>query len=200
MPCAARPTGGERASVEATAVGCRSVDSDEALMRRVQSGEAPALTELFTRYRSRLYGFLVRRVGDPVADDLFQETWLRVVRARDRFDPDRRFSTWLFQIANNLCRDSGRRRAVKGKAEDAMREAGHESARRTPALDLRLDVRRRITELPERLREVLVLRYWEQMTETEIADVVGIPAGTVKSRLHAAIRNLRGREEAGDAE
>jgi RNA polymerase sigma-70 factor (ECF subfamily) len=176
------------------------VDSDEALMRRLQAGETPALGELFSRYRSRLYGFLVRRVGDSNADDLFQETWLRVVRGKERFDPDRRFSTWLFQIANNLCRDSGRRRAVKGKAEDAMREAGRADPRaREPSLDLRLHVRRRIAELPERLQEVLLLRYFEQMTEGEIAEVVGIPTGTVKSRLHAAIHGLRGREAVDDA-
>jgi RNA polymerase sigma-70 factor (ECF subfamily) len=171
------------------------VESDEALMRRVQSGETPAFTELFTRYRSRLYGFLVRRVGEPAADDLFQETWLRVVRARERFDPGRRFSTWLFQIANNLCRDSGRRRAAKGRAEDTMHDASRSDPRlRTPALELRLDVQRRMAGLPARLQEVLVLRYFEQMTESEIAEVVGIPAGTVKSRLHAAIHTLRGRE------
>ena len=198
---AARPADGERAVGETAAVGCRGVDSDEALMRRVQCGETPAFTELFTRYRSRLYGFLVRRVGDSAADDLFQETWLRVVRARERFDPGRRFSTWLFQIANNLCRDRGRRRAVKGKAEDAMREAGRSDPRaRAPSPDVSLDVRRRIAELPERLQEVLLLRYFEQMTETEIAEAVGIPTGTVKSRLHAAIRSLRGRDEVGDGE
>jgi len=164
-------------------------------MRRVQSGETPAFTELFNRYRSRLYAFLARRVGDAVADDLFQETWLRVVRARESFDPSRRFSTWLFQIANNLCRDSGRRRAAKGRAEDAVHEAGRGDPRlRTPAPELRLDVERRLAGLPERLQEVLVLRYYEQMTESEIAEVVGIPAGTVKSRLHAAIHTLRGRE------
>jgi RNA polymerase sigma-70 factor (ECF subfamily) len=164
-------------------------------MRRVQSGETPAFTELFSRYRSRLHRFLARRVGDAAADDLFQETWLRVVRARDRFDPARRFSTWLFQIANNLCRDSGRRRTVKGRAEDAVREAGRADPRpRTPAPDLRIDVARRLAALPDRLSEVLVLRYFEQMTEGEIAEVVGIPPGTVKSRLHAAIHTLRGRE------
>ena len=148
------------------------MDSDEALMSRVRHGDTPALTELFTRYRSRLYVFLARRVGDAAADDLFQETWLRVVRARDRFDPGRRFSTWLFQIATNLCRDSGRRRAVKGKAEDAMRDAERgDPMRKAPSPDLRLDVQRRLAELPERLQEVLLLRYFEQMTETEIAEV-----------------------------
>ena len=79
-------------------------------MVRVQAGEEGALVALMDRYKGPLYGFLSRRVEDSIVDDLFQESWLRVVRARDRFDPRRRFSTWIFQIANNLCRDRGRRR------------------------------------------------------------------------------------------
>ena len=85
-------------------------------MVRVQAGDEGALAALMDRYKGPLYGFLNRRVGDAAADDLFQESWLRVVRARDRFDPRRRFSTWIFQIANNLCRDRGRRRAAANPA------------------------------------------------------------------------------------
>jgi RNA polymerase sigma-70 factor (ECF subfamily) len=174
------------------------VDSDEALMARVQAGEESALAELFGRYRSRLYGFLVRRVGHGAADDLFQDTWLRVVRSKEKFDPERRFSTWLFQIANNLCRDRGRRRSVRRRAqEEMMAQRGQRT--QAPTVDLRLDVRRRMAGLPERLREVLLLRYFHGMTEREIAEVVGIPAGTVKSRLHTAVHALRGQEATGDA-
>jgi RNA polymerase sigma-70 factor (ECF subfamily) len=175
------------------------MESDERLMARLARGDESALAPLVERFRGPLYGFLARRAGEADADDLFQETWIRVVRSRERFDPGRRFSTWLFQIANNLCRDRGRRRAVKERAEDAMREAGGDPRGREPSLDLRLHVRRRIAELPERLQEVLLLRYFEQMTESEIAEVVGIPTGTVKSRLHAAIHGLRGREAVDDA-
>jgi len=164
-------------------------------MTRVQAGDEAALGELLGRWRSRLYAFLWRRAGDA-ADDLFQETWLRVVRAAERFDPQRRFSTWLFQIANNLCRDRARRGAVAEAHRDAMREEMLHDPRRleAPALDLRLDMHRRIHALPERLREVLLLRYYHQLSEAEIADVVGIPRGTVKSRLHHAVRALRGQE------
>ncbi|MEN8183545.1 MAG: sigma-70 family RNA polymerase sigma factor [Myxococcota bacterium] len=178
------------------------MDSDEALMQRVQRGDEAAFEALFHRYRSRLYGFLLRRVGEAPADDLFQETWLRVVRYRDRFDPRRRFSTWLFQIANNLARDLGRRSAVRSRARGELilqAERGEPDARRVgESLDQRLDVRRRVDSLPERLREVLLLRYYHQMAERDIARIVGIPPGTVKSRLHTAIRRLR-EEETEDA-
>jgi RNA polymerase sigma-70 factor (ECF subfamily) len=163
-------------------------------MARVQRGDEPALNELLERWRPRLFGFLVRRVGDVAAEDLFQETWLRVVRSRDRYDPKRRFSTWLFQIANNLCRDRGRRRKVEEGYKETVREQVQHDAGRleAPPLDLRMDVHRRLAALPERLREVLILRYYHQLPEADIAEVVGIPRGTVKSRLHSAVRTLRG--------
>lgn len=171
-------------------------------MVRLQTGDESALAALMDRYKGPLYGFLNRRVEGSAADDLFQESWLRVVRARDRFDPRRRFSTWIFQIANNLCRDRGRRRAVEIRHLDELARSRRDAPVRAPRLpvELRLDMRRRLEALPERLREVLVLRYYQQLPERDIAEILGIPRGTVKSRLHAAVKALRaqeGNDEAG---
>lgn len=177
---------------------------DEALMQRVQRGDEAALGQLLERYRHRLFGFLVRRVDPTTADDVFQETWLRVVRYRDRFDPSRRFSTWLFQIANNLCRDRARRRGSEERAMESVRETqqvARELGRSpgAPSLDTRLDLQRRLAVLPNRLREVVLLRYLHALPEADVAEIVGIPRGTVKSRLHAAIRALRAAVETDDA-
>ncbi len=168
-------------------------------MAAVRRGDEEALGILLDRYRSRLFGFLIRRIGDPsAAEDLFQETWLRVVRARERFDPARRFSTWLFHIANNLCRDRARRRAVAGRyAESMLEQTRNDPGRRSaPPLDERLDMQRRLAALPDHLREVLLLRYYHQLGEREIAEAVGVPPGTVKSRLHSAVKALRRQMEA----
>ncbi len=171
-------------------------------MERVQRGEVRAFDLLFERFRARLFGFLYRRCGDgPVAEDLLQETWLRVVRSRDRYDPQRRFSTWLFQIANNLCRDRGRRLAVerRGKREltDAMLV---EAPTGNPhPVDSRLDMPGLLGRLSDRQREVVVLRYFHDHSERDIARIVGIPPGTVKSRLHQAIRVMR-EQKAADAD
>jgi len=174
----------------------RAVATDEELMVQLQAGDEGALAVLIDRWRGPLYGFLHRRVAAAATDDLFQETWLRVVRARRRFDPSRRFSTWMFQIANNLCRDRGRRAASWQRAREVLARGADEAvAPREAPLELRLDVRRRVAALPERLREVLVLRYFAGLAEPEIAEVAGIPRGTVKSRLHAAVRALRAQEE-----
>lgn len=168
--------------------------SDEDLMVQVQAGNDAALTALMDRYKGPLFGFLVRRVEPSAADDLFQESWIRVVKARNRFDPRRRFSTWLFQIANNLCRDRGRRLAVRRRHRDAVQqEARSEPLPRSlpPASLERVDMQRRLAELPDPQREILVLRYYQDLSEREIAEVLGIPGGTVKSRMHSAVRALR---------
>jgi RNA polymerase sigma-70 factor (ECF subfamily) len=168
------------------------VGSDEDLMVRVQAGDPQALAALIDRWRGPLYAFLWRRAGDG-ADDLFQESWIRVSRARDRFDRSRRFSTWLFQIANNLCRDRWRRLDARRRALDAwqaeLEVSGDAQGAPPEAPDARLA--RMLERLPERQREVLVLRYWHDLGEAEVADILGIPRGTVKSRLHAAARAAR---------
>ena len=165
-------------------------------MVRVQAGDEGALAALMDRYQGPLYGFLNRRVGDAAADDLFQESWLRVVRARHRFDPRRRFSTWIFQIANNLCRDRGRRRAVETRYLEGLARSQPSGAERAaaPPAELQLEMRQRLDALPERLREVLVLRYYQQLPERDIAEILAVPRGTVKSRLHAAVKALRAQE------
>jgi RNA polymerase sigma-70 factor (ECF subfamily) len=174
------------------AIPSRAVVSDEALMARLQSGDERALEALMQRHQSALYGFLTRRVGSH-ADDVFQETWIRVVRARERFDTERRFSAWLYRIANNLCRDRYRRadamrRAVESfRVEDETLREEHAE----PGLDASDGMRERVLALPDRLREVLVLRYYQDLSEEEMAHVLGVPRGTIKSRLHAAVKALR---------
>lgn len=166
-------------------------------MIRVRQGDDTALGLLLDRYRTPLYGFLWRRSDPTSAEDLFQETWLRVVRARDRFDSNRRFSTWLYQIANNLCRDRYRRRAVEQRAlasERARLESREPAGENEARAGMAIDAERRLRALPDRLREVLVLRYYQDLGEAEIAQALRIPRGTVKSRLHAALRALRAGE------
>ena len=167
----------------------------------VQAGDPQALAALIDRWRAPLYAFLWRRVGDG-ADDLFQESWIRVSRARDRFDRSRRFSTWLFQIANNLCRDRWRRLDARRRAHDALRDeaqARGQDRAAAPELPGEHRLERQLERLPERLREVLVLRYYQDLGEAEIAEILDIPRGTVKSRLHAAVRAARALLEKEDA-
>lgn len=157
--------------------------TDEELVGRVAAGDEPALATLLARYERPLSRFLHRHTGGREVDDLFQESWLRVVRHAERFDPSQRFSTWLFQIAVNLCRDWFRRQ------QPIAEEAAEVAAAPIP-IEERLDAEKLLMLLPEPQREVLILRYFHDLSEEEIARIVDCPKGTVKSRLHNALARL----------
>jgi RNA polymerase sigma-70 factor (ECF subfamily) len=181
--------------------------TDEDLVARVAAGDPDALETLVDRWRARLYAFCHRNLGVlgvPAAevDDVVQETWLRVVRAAARFDPERRFPVWLFSIAVNLCRDARRRRRMEVGTEDdaaateAILDEPHaahvpEAFRRLRERDRQRAVEAMLARLPDAMREVVVLRFYEDLDLAEIAEATGLPVGTVKSRLFYAIRRVR---------
>jgi len=160
-------------------------------MLAVATGDPSALQELCGRYERPLYGFLHRAADGRETDDLYQETWLRVVRAARQFDPARRFSTWLFQIALNLARDLHRRALPEPMSPEAVEAAGGaERARPHDAVEAALDLRRLLGALPAAQREVVLLRVLQDVSEEEAAEILGCPRGTVKSRLHHALERL----------
>jgi RNA polymerase sigma-70 factor (ECF subfamily) len=170
------------------------VESDP--VARLRNGDIDSLTELIPIYQNRLYRYLVRLVSDPtVADDLFQETWLRVSNNIRRYDPNRSFDHWLFSIAHNLAIDHLRRWKPEALVEATAPDRNTFAA----ALDRLLDSERgaalsnAITELPAVYREVIALRFEEDMKLDEIARVTGAPLPTVKTRLQRALQNLRKR-------
>jgi RNA polymerase sigma-70 factor (ECF subfamily) len=161
------------------------MESDEELMRAVARGDERALGLLVERHAPKLHAYLTRLTGQPAdADDLMQETWVRVARGAGEFDAGRRFRPWAYGIATNLARDLWRRARVR--ARPLPPPPTHK-----PDPELRLDLARRVAGLPKPLREVVTLRYFAGLGEAEMAEALGIPPGTVKSRLHRAVRELR---------
>src|SRR5881296_3164304 len=142
--------------------------TDEELIAAVASGDGRRLEELCRRWERPLYQLIARHTGGRDVEDLYQETWLRVVRAARRFDPGRRFSTWLFQIAVNLCRDWHRRAPPETAALPNDATAPADLAR----AEARLDSTRLLALLPEPQREVLILRYYHDLTEEEVARIL----------------------------
>jgi RNA polymerase sigma-70 factor (ECF subfamily) len=163
------------------------MERDEALVGRLARGDEAALAELLRRWERPLSAFLYRHTGGRDVDDLYQETWIRVVRHAGRFDRGKRFSTWLFQIAVNLCRDWHRRRGPESFAKEGGEAGSLASIARTEAS---VDAARLLALLPEAQREVVVLRYYHDLGEAEVADILGCPRGTVKSRMHNALAKL----------
>ncbi|MFP4623538.1 MAG: sigma-70 family RNA polymerase sigma factor [Gemmatimonadota bacterium] len=174
---------------------------DPELAAATLAGEARAFTVLADRYHARLLNFIHRMIGDRErAEDLVQETFVRVHRHLARYDQNRKFSTWAYTIAGNLAKNELRNRSrnplvlfqtIKKNWEADHRPLEWEDSRYRPddlfrKRDLRERVEQVVAELPEHHRVVFVLRELEGKTYEEISEITGVNLGTVKSRLNRA--------------
>jgi RNA polymerase sigma-70 factor (ECF subfamily) len=156
--------------------------SDEALMLEFQGGSREAFEELFARYRDPLYGFFRRRLESKErADDLMQETFLAVIRAASRYQPRALFRTYLYGIALKLLAVERRR----GQRADPTPDTAESS------LENSLWVRQALDQLDPQEREILMLREYEQLSYSEISDLLRLPVNTVRSRLFRARMALK---------
>lgn len=188
--------------IGAAAISLEVLVGRDAEVERLRRGDLDALAVLVQRYQHRLYRYLLRLVRQPAeAEDLFQQTWLRVAGQIRRFDPRRNFDAWLFTLARNLAIDQLRR--LKPDSLDEWDEREFEltpAALRdsdAPAIDALIARERSefvavaVEKLPVIYREVLALRFEEEMKLEEIAEVLDAPLSTVKSRLRRGLENLR---------
>ncbi len=181
-------------------------DSDESLMLRYQKGDARAFEVLVQRHRRPIFNFVLRYVRDTVAaEDVTQDTFLRVVRSADHYVREAKFTTWLFTIARNLCVDASRRAKHRNMASlDAPIDSESGTAKiefvasEGPAVDrqaiggeLKQRMQLAIAELPEEQREIFLLREVGDLQFNEIAEIIGVPENTVKSRMRYALEKLR---------
>ena len=170
--------------------------SDEALMLEFQAGSRAAFEELFARYRKLLYGFFGRRLNNPErAEDLAQETFLAVIRAVSRYEPRASVRTYLYGIALKLLAAERRRVFRNSEWSSAIGQGTTESdTDRNP--DSVLRVRQAMEKLDASDREILMLREYEQLSYSDIAEVLRIPVNTVRSRLFRSRLALKGYLEA----
>lgn len=175
--------------------------SERALVERARAGDRDAFGELVRRYMRRAYYAALGLVGSHEdALDLSQEAFARAFRARASLDPERPFYAYLYQIVRRLCfnytrdRRSRRTRLQEAtpwlEAQAGARAAANDPGRATERSEICALVQAAIERLPEREREVLVLKEFEGLRYREIAELLGIPIGTVMSRLYAARRSL----------
>ncbi len=177
--------------------------TDEEVFERFLDGDLDAYRTLIERYHDDLIRFLTRLVGDRVAaDDIFQETFLQVHQSAHTFDTSRRFRPWLFTVAANKGRDWLRKRN-RQRAVDLSAPIGGPDGTTSFVDLLEVDVPRpgeamdagerdaqvqqALQRLQPALREVLLLAYFQRLSYQQIADDLGIPLGTVKSRMHSAV-------------
>jgi RNA polymerase sigma-70 factor (ECF subfamily) len=174
--------------------------TDEELMLAYGAGDLASFQALYSRHRGPLFRHLTRQLRDaPLAEELFQDVWQRVITARERYRPDARFTTWLYQIAHNRLADHWRASqhrpsAPEDAAELAERIPDPDTPERTlSAFEERRRLQRALEELPDDQREVVLLRLEQELSLEEIGDITGVGRETVKSRLRYAMDKLRTR-------
>jgi RNA polymerase sigma-70 factor (ECF subfamily) len=183
--------------------------SDEDLLVRFCKGQKEAFGVLVRRYERELFGYLRRYLGDgTLAEDVFQNTFLQVYVKSGQYEPGRPVRPWLYTIATNqaidalrrqgrhqaLSLDQGREELADGDVRSLMEtleSRGPGPADAAEGQERRDRVRASVDRLPDFLRQVLVLAYYQGLKYREIADILDIPVGTVKSRLHAALVKLQ---------
>ncbi|HET9672877.1 MAG TPA: sigma-70 family RNA polymerase sigma factor [Actinomycetota bacterium] len=175
-------------------------ESDEQLVRRYQAGNAEAFEILVERHDRRVYNLCLRILGDPEeAADASQDTFLVALRKLHTFRGEAAFTTWLHRVTVNACYDSLRRKRrrpllhVVVEGQEDRPEPAPPVEDPAPRVELSVDVARALREVPEEFRVAIVLADVEDLPYERIAEVLGIPVGTVKSRV------FRGRAALGRA-
>lgn len=173
---------------------------DDELMRAFQNGEVDAFEALFERYRSPLSAFALGSTGEPAtAEDVAQETFIRVYEQHKEYVPTGHFRAWIYTIARNLCCDRFREPVLVGLDLDIplVLWSGHRRSEETARWKEKTEHSERmgrlgqgVDQLPPPMREVVTLKYYHGLKAREIAEVQDCPVGTVKSRLHYALKRL----------
>ncbi len=178
--------------------------TDAELLRRYAAGEEAAFREIVNRYKNGLYTFLKRFLNrHDLIEDVFQETFLQLFTSRDSFDSSRPLQPWLFTIAANKAKDALRKQrrtaaipigtiseSEEMSFDDVLNALTFDSTRPYEKLEkseIASQVREIIANMPDNLREILILAYFNKFSYKQMAQILSIPMGTVKSRLHTAV-------------
>jgi RNA polymerase sigma-70 factor (ECF subfamily) len=173
----------------------RNTLTDEALMLSVRDGDVGQLGVLFERYHGMLFDFFCRMLGNrTAADDLVQDVFFRILKYRRTYRDDSHFTTWMFHIARNARFDHFK----KHRAEVLFPEEGFDLPGRGPFPSQQFEkeqetvmLKKAMQKLPDEKRELLILARYQELKYEQIADLLGVDVGTVKVRVHRAVKELR---------
>jgi RNA polymerase sigma-70 factor (ECF subfamily) len=180
------------------------VSIEHKLAKLAAKGDRSAFEQLVDLYKDKIYYLAYRMLGNRhEAEDIIQETFLRVYMNFDRFDQNQKFSTWIYRIATNLCIDRLRKRKASYSLDAEINEGdgldGYDrliSEEDSPEKQLMISetqtqIRNAIDKLPEKYKSVVILRYLHDLSLQEISDVLDMPITTIKTRIHRGREFLR---------
>lgn len=169
-----------------------------------RDGDREAFADIVDAYKDKIYQLGYRMLGNAhEAEDIVQETFLKVFANLEKYDPSHKFSTWIYRIGTNLCIDRLRKRksvysldaeVAGGEGSDGYSMlAGKDDTPEDQAMlsETRVQIRNAIEELPEKYRSVVVLRYFHDLSLQEISHILGMPVTTIKTRVHRGREYLR---------
>ncbi|MEL6852227.1 MAG: RNA polymerase sigma factor, partial [Bacteroidota bacterium] len=177
--------------------------SDEKLMEKILGRDTLAFDHLYERYQGRLLRYFYRMLGqnEEKAQDFLQDLFVKIIDKPDRFDPNRKFSTWVFSVAANMCKNEYRRQEVRKimvreEHPEKLMEVGRPPEEQVDRQTFAHQLSRQIGQLSENHRQVFILRFQEELSIKEISQVMQCSEGTVKSRIFYALRKLAGQLQA----
>lgn len=167
--------------------------SDEDLMMEWAAGKMEAFELLYARHRTPLYRYVLRQAGDEAtANDLYQGSWEKIIRARKTYRPQAPFRAWMYRVAHNHVMDHFRRRRPETGLETGLLESGTAGPEEELRLDKReSDLRDAVARLPEKQKDAILLKLDAGLDLQSIADVLGVNRETAKSRLRYAVARLK---------
>jgi len=181
---------------------------DEEVMKNFQNGDSKAFNTLLDRYGSRILFFIMKKLSmpKPQAEDLLQEIFIKVIEKRNSYDSNKKFSTWLYTVANNRCIDHLRVESNKTTSSldkeilhstngtthmELIKSRDRNPDEKTYDREIKVYLNKALNDLKDNLKEVFLLREIEGLSLNEISDITGTPLNTVKTRLRTAYINLR---------
>jgi RNA polymerase sigma-70 factor (ECF subfamily) len=182
--------------------------SDEELMLAYGKGNAEAFDLLFVRHGQKIFNLFLRQTGNAeLARDLTQETWVRLVDARHRYQPSKSFSSWLYTIAMNLLRDEIKRRKRHGlhksleTINNTLQEPeAYSTEQKITAAEQKTQIQRAVQSLPKEQREVVLLAKYQELPYAKVAEILGISETAAKQRAWRGLQTLRSKLKKRDGE
>jgi RNA polymerase sigma-70 factor (ECF subfamily) len=171
--------------------------SDEKLMELVKEGKEKAFEELFDRYKKKMHYYFYRMLNSDtdLADDFLQDLFMKIIERPNLFSGEKKFSTWIYSVASNMCKNEYRRVSIRKEVktitdlDELYKEDENISINMDKAL-FNSKLKEEISSLGEDYKEILILRFQENLSIKEISTIVNIPEGTIKSRLFYTVKKL----------